>query len=83
MRSRPGVITLTDLSFVTLAPNDQALGGETHLFSGINAPEIESLRGTGLTLDAREKEGHREGHQGDDGRDLEGALISRGQRGVG
>lgn len=83
MRSRPGAITLMDLSFVTLAPNDQALGGDTRMFSGIHVPEIKSLRGAGLTFDAREEEGHRECHERDDGRDLKSALVARRQGSVG
>ena len=83
MSSRPGIITLMDLSNVTLAPNDQTIGGEMLLIVGINSPEIESLRGPGLTRDAREEKGHGEGHQGDDGRDLKGPLIPGGEGGVG
>ena len=83
MRSRPGVITRADLSNVTLAPNDQALRGETHLIFGINFPEIEYLRGLGSTGHARKEKGDRERHEGDDGRDLKGALVSGGQGSVG
>jgi hypothetical protein len=82
MRSRPGDITRMDLSFVTLAPNDQTIGGDTVAFCGINSPEIEFLRGASSTRHAREEKGHRESHQGNDGRDLKSALISRGQGGV-
>jgi hypothetical protein len=82
MSSRPGAITLMDLSNVTLAPNDQTIGGETLVFLGINSPEIESLRGDGSTGHARKEKGHREGHEGDHGRDLKGTLVPGRQGGV-
>jgi len=79
MSSRPGIITLLDLSTVTLAPNDRTIGGDTLAFRGINVPEIESLSGARLPLHAREEKGHREGYEGDDGRDLKSSLIPGGQ----
>jgi len=68
---------------VTLAPNDETIEGDTLAFLGINFPETDSLRGADSTRHAREKKGHREGHEGDDSRDLKGALIPGGQGGVG
>jgi hypothetical protein len=77
MRSRPGVIPLMDLSNVTLAPNEQAIGGETLAFGGFNAPEIDSLPGEVSRFRAREEKRDREGDEGDDGGDLKRTLIAR------
>jgi hypothetical protein len=78
MSSRPGIITPMDLSNVTLAPNDRAIGGETPTVVGINFPETVSLRGVGLALRAREEKGHGQGDESEYGGDLKGTLIPGG-----
>jgi len=56
------------------SPNDETIEGDTLAFLRINSPKRFFTRADS-DLDAREKKGHREGHEGDDSRDLKGALI--------